>query len=79
MLLDVEADRATVTTPPFRCGTIVAPFARIEWGAEKLPADASARLRWQIEGQEGWQPAYGSHGKFVAEPWEPLAFEENRG
>ena len=59
MLLDVEADRATITTPPFRCGTIVAPFARIEWGAEKLPAGASARLRWQIEGQEGWQPAAG--------------------
>ena len=59
MLLDIEADRATLTTPPFRCGTIVAPFARIEWGAEKLPAGASARLRWQIEGQEGWQPAAG--------------------
>jgi len=59
MLLDVEADRATITTPPFRCGTIVAPFARIEWGGEKLPAGASARLRWQIEGQEGWQPAAG--------------------
>jgi hypothetical protein len=59
MLLDVDADRATITTPPFRCGTIVAPFARVEWGAEKLPAGASARLRWQIEGQEGWQPAAG--------------------
>ncbi|RLS34017.1 MAG: hypothetical protein DWH79_05865 [Planctomycetota bacterium] len=59
MLLDVEADRVSLTTPPFRCGTIVAPFARIEWGAEKLPAGASARLRWQIEGQEGWQPAAG--------------------
>jgi hypothetical protein len=59
MLLDVEADRATITTPPFRCGTIVAPFARIEWGGETLPAGASARLRWQIEGQEGWQPAAG--------------------
>ena len=59
MLLDVEADRATLTTPPFRCGTIVAPFARVEWGAEKLPAGASARLRWRIEGQEGWQPAAG--------------------
>ena len=48
MLLDVEADRATLTTPPFRCGTIVAPFARVEWGAEKLPAGASARLRWRF-------------------------------
>jgi hypothetical protein len=59
MLLDVRADRATLTTPTFRCGTVVAPFARIEWGAEKLPAGATARLRWQIEGQEGWQPAAG--------------------
>jgi hypothetical protein len=59
MLLDVEADRVTITTPSFQCGTIVAPFARIEWGAERLPAGASARLRWQIEGQAGWQPAAG--------------------
>ena len=59
MLLDVGADRVTLTTPSFRCGTIVAPFARIEWAAEKLPAGATARLRWQIEGQEGGQPAAG--------------------
>lgn len=59
MLIDVAADRATITTPSFRCGTIVAPFARIEWGAEQIPAGASARLRWRIEGQEGWQPAAG--------------------
>jgi len=59
MLLDADSDRVTLTTPSFRCGTIVAPFARIEWGLEKLPAGATARLRWQIEGQEGWQPSAG--------------------
>ena len=59
MLLDVEAERVRLETPPFRCGAVVAPFARIEWGAEKLPAGATARLRWRLEGQEGWQPAAG--------------------
>ena len=26
-------DVATVTTPPFRCETLSAPFVRLEWGA----------------------------------------------
>ena len=59
MLLDVDADRATLATPSFRCGTIVAPFARIEWGAERLPSGATARLRWRMEGTEAWRPAAG--------------------
>lgn len=59
MLVDVDSDRARLETPPFRCGTIVSPFLRIEWGAERLPPGATARLRWRIEGEDGWQPAAG--------------------
>lgn len=59
MLVDIDTDRATLATPGFRCGTIVAPFARIEWGAERLPEGAVARLRWRLEGSDEWRPAAG--------------------
>jgi hypothetical protein len=52
--LEATADRVTITTPPFRCGTIVAPFARVEWGAEGLGADATAGIEWLLDGEEGW-------------------------
>ena len=52
--LEATADRVTITTPPFRCGTIVAPFARVEWGAEGLGADATAGIEWLLEGEAGW-------------------------
>ena len=44
-----------ITTPPFRCGTIVAPFLRMEWIANGLPADAVANISWQFEGESEWR------------------------
>ena len=43
-----------ITTPPFRCGTIVAPFLRLEWGAQGLPAEAKINVAWQLEGETTW-------------------------
>lgn len=43
-----------ITTPPFRCGTIVAPFVRLEWGARALPAGAVAKISWLLEGESAW-------------------------
>ena len=43
-----------ITTPPFRCGTIVAPFVRLEWGARALPAGAVAKISWLLEGEPAW-------------------------
>ena len=58
LLLKATADSVTITTPPLHCGTIVAPFVRLEWGATDLPAGAAPRMEWQLEG-EAWQPAEG--------------------
>ena len=47
--LKLTAATATITTPKFRCGTIVAPFARIEWATPAWPTTGVARVRWQLE------------------------------
>lgn len=52
--LVATGDRVTITTPPFRCGTIVAPFARVEWGARGLRAEARAGIEWLLEGEGEW-------------------------
>lgn len=52
--LKATADIVTLTTPPFRCGTIVAPFARLEWAARGLTAESTARLEWLLEGESDW-------------------------
>lgn len=56
LMLRATADVVTITTPPFRCGTIVAPFARIEWGARGLAADSRPAVEWLLEGEEAWSP-----------------------
>lgn len=43
-----------ITTPPFRCGTIVAPFVRLEWGAHGLSSETKAKLTWQMDGETAW-------------------------
>ena len=48
------ADTITLVTPPFRCGTIVAPFARIEWGARGTRPQTTATIEWLIEGEQPW-------------------------
>lgn len=45
-----------LTTPAFRCGTIVAPFVRMELAVKDWPATAAARLRWQYAGEDAWEP-----------------------
>jgi hypothetical protein len=46
----------TVTTPAFRCGTIVAPYARFEWAAQGLPAASQPHVCWLLEGEAAWNP-----------------------
>jgi hypothetical protein len=46
--------QATVTTPVIGCGTIVAPFVRIEWEVTDWPATATAQLTWRLEGEDQW-------------------------
>ncbi len=45
-----------LTTPAFQCGTIVAPFVRLELGVSEWPASAAARLRWQFAEETDWEP-----------------------
>ena len=52
--LKATADIVTLTTPPFRCGTIVAPFARLEWAARGVKAETQAGLEWLLEGETSW-------------------------
>jgi hypothetical protein len=48
--LRATSEIVTITTPPFRCGTIVAPFARIEWATRNRKAQSQARIQRQLEG-----------------------------
>jgi len=52
--LKATADTVTLVTPPFRCGTIVAPFARIEWGTRGTRPQTSATIEWLLEGEQPW-------------------------
>lgn len=61
--LKATADVVTLVTPPFRCGTIVAPFARIEWAARGLKAEAQTGIEWLLEGEPTWP-----EGRVVAFP-----------
>ncbi len=52
--LKATADAVTIATPPFRCGTIVAPFARLEWAARGLGPGSVATIEWLLEGEAAW-------------------------
>lgn len=52
--LAITEDTLELTTPAFRCGTIVAPFARLEWAGRDLPATATAGIEWLLEEDAGW-------------------------
>ncbi|MFM9001251.1 MAG: hypothetical protein ACKORB_06455 [Opitutia bacterium] len=53
--LRATGDVVTVATPDFRCGTVVAPFARVEWSAIGLPAGAGTpTVGWRHQGDQGW-------------------------
>jgi hypothetical protein len=52
--LKATGDVVTITTPLFRCGTIVAPFARIEWAARGLSEKSRPKVEWLLEGEGEW-------------------------
>ncbi len=52
--LKATADTITLVTPPFRCGTIVAPFARLEWAARGARPETTATIEWLLEGEQPW-------------------------
>lgn len=52
--LRATSDTIVITTPPFRCGTIVAPFMRLEWAAKGLSPESSPSVSWQFEGESEW-------------------------
>lgn len=49
------APQARIETPQFQCGTIVAPFVRLEWAAPNWPENARTRLRWLFDGETDWE------------------------
>jgi hypothetical protein len=57
LVLAATGDVVTITTPPFRCGTIVAPFARIEWAARGLGAASRPAVSWLLDGEAEWEPS----------------------
>lgn len=54
LVLNIKEPEVTITTPAFRCGTIAAPFARLEWELQDFPSDGRAFLEWQLEGENDW-------------------------
>lgn len=52
--LKATGDVVRLTTPAFRCGTIVAPFARLEWAARGLGKQSRACIEWLLEGETAW-------------------------
>jgi hypothetical protein len=61
--LKATSEVVTIATPPFRCGTIVAPFARVEWAARGLKAESQAGIEWLLEDEPTWP-----EGRVVAFP-----------
>ncbi|HMO37518.1 MAG TPA: hypothetical protein PKA06_15875, partial [Gemmatales bacterium] len=54
--LHTRGPLVTLVTPPFACGTIVAPFIRLEWAAQGLAAAAQPAISWQFQGESDWKP-----------------------
>lgn len=54
--LKATDDVVSLTTPAFRCGTIVAPFARLEWAAHGLSPESRPKIAWLLEGESEWNP-----------------------
>lgn len=62
--IKVTGKELRITTPVFRCGTIVAPFATLEWAARGLSAESQPRIEWLFEGETDWK--LGRHVPFPA-------------
>ncbi|MFO1066646.1 MAG: glycosyl hydrolase family 65 protein [Pirellulales bacterium] len=54
LILHIDADSCSITTPAIRCETIVAPFVKLEWSSEKLPESATARIQWSTTDSPEW-------------------------
>ncbi len=54
LVLKATGNSITITTPLIRCGTIVAPFARIEWMAEGVSPESKASLQWLLTSDRIW-------------------------
>jgi len=52
--LKATSDVVTITTPGFGCGTIVAPFARLEWAASGLGRESQPNIQWLFKGESEW-------------------------
>jgi hypothetical protein len=50
--LVITADETTVLTPEFRCDAFVAPYLRLEWAGEDMPASARTWVSWLQEGDD---------------------------
>lgn len=52
--LDLTADEAAIMTPAFRVDATVAPYLRLEWAGEQLPAQTKVTVSWLREGEEAF-------------------------
>jgi len=56
LTLRATAKVVTVTTPPFACSALVAPFVRLEWAAKGLGEGARPSLAWLWSGETEFRP-----------------------
>lgn len=54
LILRATRDVVSIACPDFQCGTIVAPFVRLEWAAAGLPPDARASVSWRMKDEPVW-------------------------
>lgn len=55
LVLQLHSNRVEIVTPEFQCGTIAAPFARLEWGVTSRAETIQARLQWQYHEESQWK------------------------
>jgi hypothetical protein len=53
--LKATSDVVNITTPEFRCGTIVAPFVRLEWATHGLSSASTPTVAWLLDGETQWK------------------------
>ncbi len=54
MRFKCNEDEVCLTTPAFQCGTIVAPFVRVELSYKTVAPGAKSILRWRLKDQNDW-------------------------
>jgi hypothetical protein len=66
LVLKATSDRVMITTPKIGCGTIVAPFARLEMASPELPGGSQGRIQWRMQEEPEWNAA--RHVAFEVSP-----------